>query len=91
MTRLTYKTYSTAPGYRDLTLNLVDPETGKEYELDLRPQDVQRVIYACADVTKQIGTLPPIDWDAYRSQICWPQVTPWIAGDPRPSDVGQRQ
>lgn len=80
MTRLTYKTYSHAPGYRDLTLKLVDPATGKEYELDLRPADIQRVIFACADATKQIGTEPPIDWETWRAQIIWPHVIPWRVG-----------
>jgi hypothetical protein len=31
MTRLTYKTYSHAPRYRDLTLILVDPEKGTSW------------------------------------------------------------
>lgn len=89
-TRLTYKTYSHAPGYRDLTLVLVDPATGKEYELDLRPHDVQSVIFACADAAKQIGGEPPIDWNAYRAQIVWPKVTPWRIGpDSTPPTEGE--
>jgi len=87
-TRLTYETYSQAPGYRDLTLKLTDPKTGKEYDLDLRPADVQRVIWACAEVAKQIGDLPPIDWEAYRSQIFWPTITPWKVGESAPQRHG---
>lgn len=80
MTTLTYKTCWRAPGYRDLTLVLVDP-SGKEYELRLPPQDVQRLIFECADAAKQIGDPhPPLDWDAWPAQIVWPAVTPWKVG-----------
>ena len=79
-TQLNYKHYWVAPGYRDVLLVMVDPLTLKEYELRLAPADVQRLIFGFADATKQIGTEPPIDWDAYPTQIAWPQVTPWRAG-----------
>jgi hypothetical protein len=80
MTTLTYKTAWRAPGYRDLTLVLVDPATSKEYELHLPPADVQKLIFECADAAKQISDRPPIDWDTYRSQIVWPTITPWKPG-----------
>lgn len=79
--RLIYKNHSAAPGYRDLKLKLADPVTGKEYEVDLRPADVETLIFACAEVTRQIGDHPPIDWDAHRAQIVWPSVTPWKVGN----------
>lgn len=77
---LRYVTSGFAPGYRDLTLNCVDSD-GNEYRLELRPDDVQRVIFACADAAKQIGNDPPLDWDQYKTQIFWPNVTPWKRGD----------
>lgn len=79
--QLKYKSCWHGPGYRDLRFILVD-ETGKEHELHLPPADVQRVIFDCADAAKQIGDHPPIDWDAYPTQIIWPAVTPWKAGPP---------
>lgn len=79
-TQLSYVTSSYAPGYRDLTLILTD-NAGNNYELRLPPGKVQTLIYACADVVKQIGVPhPPIDWDQYRAQINWPAVTPWMNG-----------
>lgn len=75
---LKYVTYAHAPGYRDLDLRLVD-EAGREYRLVLPPKDVQSLIFACAEVAGQIGTLPPIDWDAYPTTITWPTITPWKA------------
>lgn len=80
---LKYVTSGFAPGYRDLTLNCVDAD-GNEYRLYLRPDDVQRVVFACADVIKQIGNDPPIDWDLYRTQLFWPQITPWKKGEAAP-------
>lgn len=65
MTDLTYKTCWRAPGYRDLRLVLVDPATGKEYELRLAPKDVQTLIFEFAEAAQQIGDQPPIDWDTY--------------------------
>lgn len=84
MTTLTFKTCWRAPGYRDLRLVLVDPETGKEYDLPLPPKDVQRLIFECADAAKQINDHPPLDWDVYRAQIIWPSVTPWMLGPTTP-------
>lgn len=80
VSRLKYLTSSYAPGYRDLTLIAVDPETGQRFELHLPPGDVERVMFACADVVKQIGNHPPLDWDQYRATIHMPQVTPWMPG-----------
>lgn len=80
---LKYVTYSYAPGYRDLALKLVDDE-GREYRLWLPPEDVQTLIFACAEATGQIGIHPPIDWDAYPATIRWPSLTPWQAGPTRP-------
>lgn len=81
MTTLTLQHIWTAPGYRDLRLVMLDPATRKEYELQLGPKDLQRLIYECADAVKQIGDPhPPIDWDRYPVQIHWPTVTPWAAG-----------
>ena len=79
-TTLIYKTCWRAPGYRDLTLVLLDPANGKEYELQLPPKEVQTLIFECADAAKQIGDLPPIAWDVYRAQIVWPTITPWKVG-----------
>lgn len=85
---LTLRTSGYAPGYRDLSLIVVDA-SGREYDLRLRPQDVQSLIFDCASVTKQINDHPPLDWDQYPATIMWPAVTPWKegtkkdAGDPR--------
>jgi hypothetical protein len=90
MTILTYKGCWRAPGYRDLTLVVVNPATGKEFELRLPPEDVQSLIFDCAGAARQIGAGPPIDWDAYRAQIFWPMITPWQMGPvvPPESDRG---
>jgi hypothetical protein len=61
--------------------------------LALRPADVQRIIFACAEATKQISNHPPLDWDVYKAQIFWPTVTPWKAGgsrDAAQSTAGRR-
>jgi hypothetical protein len=86
MTSLTYKNCWSAPGYRDLRLVLVDPATGKEYELQLSPKDVQTLIFECAGAVKQIGDHPPLDWEFYRAQIVWPTITPWKLGPARTDD-----
>jgi hypothetical protein len=80
MTILTYKDSWMAPGYRDLTLVLANPATGREYELRLSPKAVQALIFECAGVAKQIGDGPPIDWDVYPAPIFWPTITPWKLG-----------
>lgn len=80
--RLIYETCWHAPGYRDMRIVLRDPRTAKTYDLDLRPADVQRVIYDCADAAKQINNHPPLDWDQYRSTLYWPSVTTWMPGPP---------
>jgi len=81
MTVLTLKRIWQAPGYRNLTLTMVDPQTRKEYELRVPPKDLQRLINECADAARQIGEPhPPIDWDHYPAQIYWPTITPWMAG-----------
>jgi hypothetical protein len=81
-TRLVYKTCWHAPGYRHLRMELVEPRTGKIYDFDLLPADVQRVIYDCADAVKQINDHPPLDWPQYRAQIYWPSIVPWMKGPP---------
>jgi len=89
-TQLRYVTSGYAPGYRDLTLKLADA-AGNEYELRLPPEKVQTLIYAVADVTRQINDHPPLDWDWWRAQIVWPAVTPWMPGPinpPAPADIG---
>lgn len=78
-TPLKYVTHAYAPGYRELDLRLAD-EAGREYRLLLPPGDVQRLIFACAEVARQIGVHPPIDWDTHRATIMWPAVIPWKAG-----------
>jgi len=70
----------TAPGYRSLTLTLIDPETKREHNIHLAPADVQRMISACADAAGQIGTEGPLDWAQYPTQVYWPMVTPWKTG-----------
>lgn len=84
--RLVYETCWHAPGYRDMRIVARDPRTGKTYDLDLRPADVQRVIYDCADAAKQINDHPPLDWDQYRSTIYWPSVVTWMPGPPAAKD-----
>lgn len=69
-----------APGYRSLTLSLIDPVSKREYDVHLSPKDLQHLINECADAAKQIGTEPPIDWDQYPSQVYWPTITPWKVG-----------
>ncbi len=80
--RLVYETCWHAPGYRDMSIIARDPRTGKTYDLDLRPADVQRVIWDCADAAKQINDHPPLDWDQYRATIYWPSVVTWMPGPP---------
>jgi hypothetical protein len=80
MSDLALKNIWNGPGYRDLRLDMIDPDTRREYALRLSPQDVQRLIYACADAVKQIGTHPPLDWKYYPTQIHWPEVRPWMVG-----------
>ena len=87
-TQLSHVTSSYAPGYRDLTLILKDT-TGNEYELRLSPAKVQSLIYDIADVVKQINHPPPIDWDAHRSQIVFPQCRPWMRGPMAAPDVSR--
>lgn len=84
--RLIYENCWHGPGYRDLRMVLRDPKTGKTYDLDLRPADVQRVIYDCADAAKQINNHPPLDWDQYRTTIHWPNVVTWMPGPAAPKD-----
>jgi hypothetical protein len=72
-----------SPGYRHLTIVLVDQLTGNEHSLFLPPTALQSVIMDCADAAKQIGAGPPIDWDAYPSPIFWPTITPWRNGPRR--------
>jgi len=79
--RLVYENCWHGPGYRDLRMVLRDAKTGKTYDLDLRPADVQRVIYDCADAAKQIGDHPPLDWDQHQATIHWPSITPWMPGE----------
>ena len=72
------------PGYRDLLLVFVDPATKRETECRVQAKDMQRLINACADATKQIGAAhPPLDWDIHPTTIYWPSVTPWMAGKPK--------
>ncbi len=79
--KLELKNIWNGPGYRDLSLTLVDPQTKREYDLHIPVKDMQRLINACADAVKQIGAPhPPIDWDRYPTKIYWPQVTPWVDG-----------
>lgn len=66
-----------APGYRELSLTLIDPATRKEYRVQFMPTDMQRLINECADAVRQIGMGSPIDWDRYPTQIYWPTITPW--------------
>lgn len=80
--RLVYENCWHGPGYRDLRVVLRDPRTGKNYDFDLPPADVQRMIWNCADAAKQIGDHPPLDWDQYRATIQWPTVIPWMPGPP---------
>jgi hypothetical protein len=70
----------TAPGYRTLSLTLIDPLTKREYDVHVAPADLQRLINACADAAKQIGVEGAIDWDQHPTQIYWPAITPWKAG-----------
>lgn len=67
------------PGYRDLSLDLIDEHTKKEYRLNIPASEMQRLINACADAVKQIGTDGPLDWGQHPAQIYWPEVTPWKA------------
>jgi len=78
-TFLTYKTYSTAPGYRSLGVVAVDKD-GQEYELRLNPDGLENLIFACADVAKQIGDHPPLDWDQFPRTVTWPHITTWKPG-----------
>lgn len=87
--RLVYETCWHAPGYRDMRIVARDPRTGKTYDLDLRPADVQRVIYDCADAAKQINNHPPLDWEQYRATIHWPSVVTWMPGPAAPKDSPQ--
>lgn len=87
--RLVYETCWHAPGYRNMRIVARDPRTGKTYDLDLRPADVQRVIYDCADAAKQINDHPPLDWDQYRTTIDWPSVVTWMPGPPVAKDSPQ--
>lgn len=81
MTGLRLQGIWTAPGYRTLTLDLVDPATQKVQRVHLSAEDVQRLIFGCADAVRQIGRgEPPIDWDDFPFQIVWPAVTPWAKG-----------
>lgn len=68
------------PGYRDLLLVFVDPNTKRETKVQVQAKDMQRLISACADAVSQIGDHPPLDWDIYPTTIYWPSVTPWKAG-----------
>ncbi|MCP1832786.1 hypothetical protein [Bradyrhizobium sp. USDA 4545] len=78
--QLTLKTCWQAPGYRSPRFVLVD-EAGREYDWQLTPQVLQRVINECADAAKQIGPpRGPIDWAEYPAQVYWPQITPWAPG-----------
>lgn len=79
----------TAPGYRDLTLELVDAKTGQRHDLHISATEIQRLVNGCADAVKQIGFEPPIDWDLFRAQIYWPVVTPWKVG-PSPAKTEPR-
>lgn len=85
-TQVSHVTTWAGAGYRDLLLVLKD-SAGNEYELRLPPEKMQSLINSCADVTSQISDHPPLDWDQYRAQIHWPQVTPWMNGPAAPSEV----
>lgn len=89
MTDLTLKHIWQTPGYRELTLDLIDDRTRKEFSVRIRPADLQHLINACADATRQIGTEPPIDWDRHPTQVYWPDVRPWRVG-PRVATAGGR-
>ena len=68
------------PGYRDLRLDCLDPQTGRRYSVSVPAREMQRLINACADAVKQIGVEGPLDWSLHPTQIYWPEVTPWKAG-----------
>jgi hypothetical protein len=54
---LKYKSCWHAPGYRSLGVVMVDPDTGKEFQLSVGPKDLQRLINDCADAAKQISDI----------------------------------
>lgn len=81
MQMLELKNIWNGPGYRDLLLVFVDSTTKRETEVRVQAKDMQRLINACADAVKQIGTHPPLDWERHPTTIYWPSVTPWKAGE----------
>lgn len=80
---LKYKSCWHAPGYRSLGIVMVDPDTGKEFQLAIGPEQLQRLINDCADAARQIGAHPPLDWERHPSVIYWPSISPWRAGAPK--------
>lgn len=86
--QLEVKNIWNAPGYREISLTMIDPETMKEYRAHFPPGELQRLINACADAAKQIGYEGPIDWDRHPTTVYWPEVTPWkpAARQPRPGE-----